>query len=333
MNYGIHGLLRIKSNLKLPIPSYFEVEEVENPDVEILQQELDFKKPEGNKVMRIGYYYWFDESRLRFLHPAGARLELEDLAGRAKVRLNSRFKRFGSDTALEFLVDRILLIKLAQKGCAFVHAGAVEWNGNSALIVAPPDFGKTSTVLSLVGLGAKLLGDDHVILTPEGKVLCYPRPQTISPQTLTGNVVKPLGAHKRWLAKIRFLYAAYLRIFGSPAERREISSEFIAEGGKARFAFALGGFREKEQIETASKEKIAENIILPMPFMTGFPDSYADICFYLNGESLWLVLNRMMGTVRQALRGVECLSVSGPSIKSWSEIIRRKMNGQLAENI
>ena len=327
MNYGIHGLLKIKSNLKLPIPSYFEVGDVENPDVEILMQDLDFKKPEGNRVMRIGYYYWFDGPRMRFLHPAGARLELEDLTGRAKVRLNSRFKRFGSDTALEFLVDRIIFIKLAQKGYAFVHAGAVEWNGNSALIVAPPDFGKTSTVLSLVGSGAKFLGDDHVILTPEGEVMCYPRPQTVSPQTLTGNVVKPLGFHKRWLAKLGFLYAAYLRIFGSPAERREISSEFIAEGGKARFAFALDGFAEEGRLDPISKEKFVENMILPMPFMTGFPDSYADICFYLNGESLWLVLNRMMNAVRQALRNVECLSVGGPSLQSWSEIIGRKLNG------
>lgn len=327
MNYDIHGLLKIKSNLELPVPSYFQTGEVENPDIEIMKQGLDFKKPEGNKVTRIGYYYWFNGSRMRFLHPAGARLELEDLVGRSKVRLNSRFKRFSSDATFEFLIDRILLIKLAQKECAFVHAGAIEWGGNSALVVAPPDFGKTSTVLSLVGYGAKLLGDDHVILTPEGKVLCYPRPQTISPQTLTGGVVKPLGVRKRWLAKMGFLYAVYLRMLGSPAERREISSEFIADGGNVRFAFALDGFREKGQTGPIPNEKIVENMVLPMPFMTGFPDSYADICLYLNGESLWLVLNRMMATVRQALEGVECLSVSGPSIKSWSEVIRRKMNG------
>ena len=327
MDYDIHGLLKIKSNLKLPLPSYFEVGGVENPDVEILKQELDFKKPRGNKVMRIGYYYWFDGPRMRVLHPAGAKLELEDLAGRSRVRLNSRFKRFGSDTALEFLVDRILFIKLAQKGCAFVHAGAVEWNGKSALIVAPPDFGKTSTVLSLVGYGAKLLGDDHVILTPEGEVMCYPRPQTVSPQTLTGGVVKPLGVHKRWLPKLGFLYAVYLRVFGSPAEKRELPSELVAERGKARIAFALDGFAEEGRLDPISNEKFVENMVLPMPFMTGFPDSYADICLYLNGESLWLVLNRMMDTVKQALRGVECFSVSGPSIKSWSEVIRGKMNG------
>jgi len=331
MDYDIHGLIKIKSNLKLPIPSYFKVEEVKNPDVEILQQELDFKKPEGNKVMRIGYYFWFDGSRLRFLHPAGARLELEDLTGKPKVRLNSRFKRFGSDAALEFLVDRILLIKLAQKGCVFVHAGAVEWDGNSALIVAPPDFGKTSTVLSLVGSGAKLLGDDHVILTPEGEVLCYPRPQTISPQTLTGNVVRPLRFHKRWLAKLGFPYAVYLRIFGSPAERREISSEFIAERGKARFAFALDGFAEEGRLDSISREKFVETMIFPMPFMTGFPDSYADIYLYLNSESLWLVLNRMMGTARQFLSDVECFSVRGTSLTSWAEIIRRKINEGLDE--
>lgn len=331
MDYDIHGLVKIKSNLKLPIPSYFEVGDVANPDVEISVQDLDFKKPEGDKVMRIGYYYWFDGPRMRFLHPAGARLELEDLAGRPKVRLNSRFKRFGSNAALEFLVDRILLVKLAQKGCAFVHAGAVEWNGNSALIVAPPDFGKTSTVLSLVGSGAKLLGDDHVIITPEGKIMCYPRPQTVSPQTLTGNVVKPLRFYKRWLAKMRFLYAVYLRIFGSPAEKREVSSDFIADGGQARFAFALDGFAEEGRLDPIPKEKFVETMILPMPFMAGFPDSYADIYFYLNGESLWLVLNRMMETVRRALSDVECFSVRGASLASWPEIIGRKLNGRLAE--
>jgi len=327
MDYDVHGLIKIKSNLKLPIPSYFEVGCVENPDVEILMQGLDFKKPGGNKVMRIGYYYWFDGARLRFLHPAGARLELDDLSGRPKVRLNSRFKRFGSDTALEFLVDRLLLVKLAQQGCAFVHAGAVEWNGSSALIVAPPDFGKTSTVLSLVGSGAKLLGDDHVILTPDGKIMCYPRPQTVSPQTLTGNVVKPLGFHKRWLAKMGFLYAVYLRIFGSPAEKREISSEFIVRESEGRFAFTLDGFAENERMNPVSKEKIVESMVLPMPFMSGFPDSYADIYFYLTGEPIWPILERMRDVVRRSLGNIGCFSVKGPSLASWPSIIGRKLNG------
>ncbi len=327
MDYDIHGLVKIKSNLKLPIPSYFEAENVDNPDVEISVQDLDFKKPEGNRVMRIGYYYWFDGLRMRFLHPAGARLELEDLTGRPRVKLNPRFKRFGSDTAIEFLVDRILLVKLAQKGCAFVHAGAVKWNGKAALIVAPPDFGKTSTVLSLVGSGAKLLGDDHVIIASDGKVLCYPRPQTISPQTLTGNVVKPLRFYKRWLAKLGFLYAAYLRIFGSPAERRDISSEFIVQESEGRFAFTLDGFAENERMDSVSKEKLVESMVLPMPFMSGFPDSYADIFFYMAGEPLWPILERMRGVVRRFLGGVECFSVKGPSLQSWPEMIRRKMNG------
>jgi len=328
MNYDIHGLIKVKSNLDdLPIPSYFQASKIDNPDVEILKQKLDFEKPRGDKVTRINYYYWLDGSKTRFLHPAGAKIEIENLTGETRVRINPRFKKLGSDAAFEFLVDRIFLIKLAQKDCAFVHAGAVEWNGSSALIVAPPDFGKTSTVLSLVGSGAKLLGDDHVILTSEGEVMCYPRPQTVSPQTLTGGVVKPLGVHKRWLAKLSFLYAVYLRIFGSPAEKRELPSEFVAERGKARFAFALDGFAEEGRLDPISKEKFVENMILPMPFMTGYPDSYADICLYLNGESLWLVLNRMRDTARRALMDVECFSVRGPSIKSWSEVIRRKMNG------
>lgn len=327
MNYDIHGLLKIKSNLELPVPSYFQTEEVENPDIEIMEQGLDFKKPRGNKVTRIGYHYWFDGPRMRFLHPAGARLEFEDLSGRPKVRLNSRFKRFSSEATFEFLVDRILFIKLARKGCAFVHAGAVEQDGGSVLIIAPPDFGKTSVVLSLVGRGAKFFGDDHVILTPKGEVLCYPRPQNISPQTLTGDVVKPLGVRKRWLAKIGFLYAAYLRIFGSPAEKRELSREFMAERGKVVSAFALDGFAERGQTNSVPTEKLVENMVLPMPYMTGFPSSYADIYFYLAGRSLKSVLDQTMHIAKKALRGVQCFSVKGPSIASWAETIRGKMDG------
>jgi hypothetical protein len=74
---------------------------------------------------------------------------------------------------------------LVQKGYALVHGACTCLDGQAALVTAKTDTGKTTTILRLLTHHPlAFLSDDMVILRPDGKLLCYPKPLTISRHTL-----------------------------------------------------------------------------------------------------------------------------------------------------
>jgi dolichol-phosphate mannosyltransferase len=83
------------------------------------------------------------------------------------------------------VVEPILRWLFASKGYALVH-GACFADGESALMVtARTDTGKTTTTLKLLDRHPySFLSDDLTILCPDGRVLAYPKPLTISQHTL-----------------------------------------------------------------------------------------------------------------------------------------------------
>jgi dolichol-phosphate mannosyltransferase len=83
------------------------------------------------------------------------------------------------------VVEPILRWLFASKGFALVH-GACFADGDSALMVtARTDTGKTTTTLKLLDRHPySFLSDDLTILCPDGRVLAYPKPLTISRHTL-----------------------------------------------------------------------------------------------------------------------------------------------------
>jgi dolichol-phosphate mannosyltransferase len=83
------------------------------------------------------------------------------------------------------VVEPILRWLFASKGYALVH-GACFADGESALMVtARTDTGKTTTTLKLLDRHPySFLSDDLTILCPDGRVLAYPKPLTISRHTL-----------------------------------------------------------------------------------------------------------------------------------------------------
>ena len=85
------------------------------------------------------------------------------------------------------VVEPMLRWMLVRHGYALMHGACLATGDDEAmLLTARTDTGKTSTLLRLLArqrLG--FLSDDMVILRPDGEVLCFPKPLTISHHTLS----------------------------------------------------------------------------------------------------------------------------------------------------
>jgi dolichol-phosphate mannosyltransferase len=83
------------------------------------------------------------------------------------------------------VVEPVLRFMFVKKGYVLMHAACIAPSEDAFLITARTDTGKTSTILRLLAqYPFGFLSDDMVILHPDGRVLCYPKPLTISSHTL-----------------------------------------------------------------------------------------------------------------------------------------------------
>lgn len=77
-------------------------------------------------------------------------------------------------------VNFLVQIALLRKGYTFLHAAAVQWQGRNLLFPAQGGTGKTALVAGLMTKGAKLFGDDLVVVG-HGRVLGYPQDFSVYP--------------------------------------------------------------------------------------------------------------------------------------------------------
>jgi glycosyltransferase involved in cell wall biosynthesis len=90
------------------------------------------------------------------------------------------------------IVEPILRWTFVEKGYALVHAACIAAEDQAFLLTARTDTGKTTTCLkTLDAVDYRFLSDDLTLVRPDGRVLTYPKPLTISRHTLKA-VKKPL---------------------------------------------------------------------------------------------------------------------------------------------
>jgi hypothetical protein len=90
------------------------------------------------------------------------------------------------------LVEPILRWTFVKKGYALVHGACVSFGEKAYLVTARTDTGKTTTLLRMlralqrqsISSGAGFLSDDLTLVLPDGRVLPYPKPMTISYHTV-----------------------------------------------------------------------------------------------------------------------------------------------------
>ena len=83
------------------------------------------------------------------------------------------------------VVEPILRWTFASKGYALVHAACFADGDQAFMVTARTDTGKTTTTLKLLDhFPYSFLSDDLTIVSPDGRVLAYPKPLTISRHTV-----------------------------------------------------------------------------------------------------------------------------------------------------
>jgi dolichol-phosphate mannosyltransferase len=82
------------------------------------------------------------------------------------------------------LVEPLLRFLFVSKGYLLLHSACVAKRVDGAILIsAPPDTGKTTTVLKCMERDFALLSDDMTILSLPNQALCFPKPMTISSHT------------------------------------------------------------------------------------------------------------------------------------------------------
>lgn len=74
---------------------------------------------------------------------------------------------------------------------AYVHAGAVEWNGRAILLPGRTYVGKSTLVRALVEMGARYLSDEYAVVDRQGLVHSFPRWLSLRQGSLPNRNISP----------------------------------------------------------------------------------------------------------------------------------------------
>jgi len=335
--YSIHDILKIKTNVEVPIPDYFKKEEEFDPDIEFVQEDLDVDKPMGNETKTRNFFYWkegptlFIDYRVPFLN---TKLVIDNFEGKTKIRFTKALSRLGR---IDLPFKPILEIKLIQKGFALIHSGCLNYSGQCLLFIASKDTGKTSTILSLLdGKNFKFMSDDLTVISKNGEAYSYPEKVDISPHTLTGDVIPPYGNKsliKRKMAKSHFLTLLLGRVFNLElGERREIPLDLIEDKGTIKKVFILMGSSEKEEIKQIDTARATEKILSATLELINPTKVYLlNLYSFIFDFSLYDLLVKEKKIIEKAISNAECFEVRSNRVKRYSEMIMETLKGDKDE--
>ena len=210
-NYNIHDIVKVSSEVSLYELEFFACSSYSgSPDMVIKVSDSIFPKhifkrrmseeesSEGSVKIK------YTEQTGKF----GAQFEIEFIKKRANVTVNKLISN-SRHVLYVNLVEPILRFLIVSRGFVLLHSACISDNAgkNGILLSAPPDTGKTTTVLKCLKGGYSFLSDDMTILSLPNKALCFPKPMTISAHTFktATTVANKEGDHSKGGLKIRSL--------------------------------------------------------------------------------------------------------------------------------
>ncbi len=170
-SYDIHGIVTVKSDARLPELERFRIGElIGEADIRVRVGKVS---PNGHSAV----HYREGPGRLGF----GVVIDIGD---RIEATA-SRLLRWSPHVLYTNVVEPILRWKFAERGYALVHAACLASGEDAFLVTARTDTGKTTTSLRMLDRHPySFLSDDLTLVSPNGRVLTYPKPLTISRHTL-----------------------------------------------------------------------------------------------------------------------------------------------------
>lgn len=181
--YDVHGIITVASDVPLPELERFRVDDLAGEPTIAVR----VGRPAGAAAAQAPAGP-APEHPARIHYAETLRrwgFEVEIVRGdRISVRA-SRLVGLSPHVLYTNVVEPILRWSFAERGYALVHAACIAEGDRAVLITARTDTGKTTTCLKVLDNGPYgFLSDDLTLLCPDGRVLTYPKPLTISRHTL-----------------------------------------------------------------------------------------------------------------------------------------------------
>jgi hypothetical protein len=190
-HYDIHGILCVQSEGRLPELEPFRVDALDRPpDILVRIGPLPDEAPTAPDRFSRHLRYRERTGNLGFAADVtiGDRVEV----------LAAPLLRRSPHVLYTNLVEPILRWEFARRGYALAHGACVSRGADAFMITARTDTGKTTTMLKLLDTESySFISDDLTIVGPNGDVLPYPKPLTISNHTLHAVKRPRLGRWER----------------------------------------------------------------------------------------------------------------------------------------
>jgi dolichol-phosphate mannosyltransferase len=185
--YNIHDIIAVDSQEPLYELEYFRTEKLPRQADLIVNVRKNIGNNSGlfHAHRRINDDSYATEKKINYTEhfgPLGSQFSM-DFSSPIVVTVNALIAR-SRHVLYVNLVEPILRFLIISKGHVLLHSACIATSDhNSLLLSAPPDTGKTTTVIKCIRKGLGFLSDDMTIITPHQESLCFPKPMTISAHT------------------------------------------------------------------------------------------------------------------------------------------------------
>ncbi len=199
-NYSIHNIITVVSEVALPELEPFLVSTpIVKPTINVRIGASDPKKVKWVTMNSKGFPRLMYDANSA--NPEPTRICYDERLGplgfRAEIAIGETIELLGSPILAHSphvlytnVVEPVLRWTFVSKGYALVHGACVAFGNNAYIITARTDTGKTTTLLLMLNQQrrgtdtASFISDDLTLVGPDGQILTYPKPMTISAHTV-----------------------------------------------------------------------------------------------------------------------------------------------------
>jgi len=200
--YNIHGIVTILSEVKLPELTYFSVASfTRKPDITVRRGYVGDRRMITRVCATKGPGSFVYREHLGSL---GVNFRV-DLDNRIVVTVSPLLAR-STHVVYTNVVEALNRFVAVNKGYMLLHSATVQLGGETIMLSAQTDTGKTGTILRLLQEhpeDSSFLSDDMTIVNAAGEAWCFPKPLTISSHTLRAVNTKVLSLPRRMLLAVQ----------------------------------------------------------------------------------------------------------------------------------
>jgi hypothetical protein len=334
--YDIHGIITVRSEAALPELEKFRT--TARLDHATIRVRLGAVKPQNGAV---------DEAnRVRYRESPGSAGFAVDIAfaDDGVDVIAAPLLRFSPHVLYTNIVEPILRWSFVERGYVLVHGACLAHGDDAFLITARTDTGKTTTMLRILDTQPawSFLSDDLTLLSPEGRVLTYPKPLTISRHTLVAVKTPLLSSRERFglffqsrlhsksgrwfglfLTKTRLPMASTNALVQFLVPPPKYHVERLVPGVKLAREGRLAGLividRNGEGQETLNDEQALEILLSNCEDAYGFPPyaTIKDVLYTRNGRDLRTIEREI---VARALSGRPATLLRSSTRDWWRQL-------------